>query len=119
MKRVKIALFLTTLIVLSYEFLSLDGIAGIVFPIAFPDSTIYSARWNYWGYRRVRKGMSMSDVMELLGPPIRQWNNEVENDKIETRFAYTRSSTDSHFRIRQIVFREGKVVGKFHEYYVD
>lgn len=119
MKRAKIVLSLATLIVLLYEFLSLDGIAGIVFPIAFHDSTIYSERWDYWGYRRVRKGMSMSDVMEMLGPPIRRWNNDVENGKIETRFAYTRSSSDSHFRIRQIVFRDGKVVGKFHEYYVD
>ena len=119
MRKTKILLVLATFIVLSYEFLSLDGIGGIVLPLAFPDSTIYSARWSYWRYRRVREGMSAAEVMELLGPPIRQWNNDMENGKTETRFAYTGSSSDSHFRVRQIVFRDGKVVGKFHEYYVD
>ena len=102
-----------------YEFLSLDGIAGIVFPLMFPDSTVYSEQWNYWSFRFVRKGMSVAEVMEMLSPPIRQWDNVNENGEVETRFAYTVSSSDSHFRIRQVVFRNGRVVSKFHEYYVD
>ena len=114
--------FLSGLILLTfalYEFLSLDGIAGIVFPLMFPDSTVYSEQWNYWSFRFVRKGMSVADVMEMLGPPIRQWDNVNENGEVETRFAYTVSSSNSHFRIRQVVFRNGRVVSKFHEYYVD
>ena len=103
----------------AYEFLALDGIAGVVFPLMFPDSTVYSVRWNYWSYRLVRKGMSVADVTEMLGPPMQQWDTDVGNGEIETRFAYTISSSDSHFRIRQIVFRGGKVVAKIHKYYVD
>ena len=65
-----------------YEFLSLDGIAGIVFPLMFPDSTVYSEQWNYWSFRFVRKGMSVAEVMEMLGPPIRQWDNLLNNSNL-------------------------------------
>lgn len=107
------------LVALSCEVMSLDGIAGVLIPLFFPDSTVYSEQWDYWSYRFVRNGMTVAEVTEKLGPPIEQWSYDIGNGKRETRFAYTISPSSSHYRIRQIVFRDGKVVGKFHEYYVD
>ena len=114
-----LSIFVLLLVTLSCEFVSLDGIAGVVCPVFFPENTLYSEQWNYWAYRFVRNGMSVEEVTEKLGPPIKQWSYDIGNGKIETRFAYTISPSDSHYRIRQIVFRDGEVVGKFHEYYVD
>lgn len=114
-----LSVFFLLAIPVSCELMSLDGIAGVLCPLIFPDSTVYSEQWDYWSYRFVRNGMTVAEVTEKLGSPIKQWSYDIENGKRETRFAYTISPSDSHYRIRQIVFRDGKVVGKFHEYYVD
>ncbi len=104
-----------------YEIVSLDRISGILLPLSglYPDTTVYANNWNYMKYRKIQKADTIEDVKKQLGNPLNVWTNELENGKSETRFAYTVSRSDSHFRIRQIIFRDGKVVSKFHEFYVD
>ncbi|MBR1609720.1 MAG: hypothetical protein IJ678_08925 [Kiritimatiellae bacterium] len=100
-----------------YEILSLDGWLGLLFRQFFPDTTVYAPEWNYWKFRWVRTGMTKERVLSLLGTPLETWPWD-SNPAVET-WAYTRSSEDSHFELRCIWIKDGKVIGKEAEYYVD
>ena len=112
-------LLLVIIVFVMYEIVSLDGIIGLLGPILFGDTTIYSDRWNYWRYRSVKRGMTVDEVTQLLGEPLNKTDNEFWPDGPDFIFHYSRSSCDSHYRERSIGFKNGRVVKKYSEFYVD
>lgn len=94
--------------------LSLDGARGMVFSMIFPDTTSYAAGYSDNAFRGIGIGVADSDVSCMLGEPL-------ERDQTNgcVRWRYTRSLSDSHYRVRQINFENGKVKSKTHYYLVD
>lgn len=99
---------------LAYSLYSLDGIRGAIFHTIFPDTSVYAVGYSDAAYRKVRIGDAQELVRSLLGEPI-------ERDLIVgiERWRYSRSKSDSHYRMRQISFKNGRVVSKEHYYLVD
>lgn len=92
----------------------LDGVKGLVFPIVFPDSTVYAPNYKEDAFRKLSLGMSKQDVIRVLGPPL-------EKDTCDglERWRYSGSSSDSHYRVRQLIFKNGHVVERTAFYLVD
>ncbi len=58
-------------------------------------------------FTEIEEGMRQERVRGILGKPVRE------------SWAYSKSPGSSHFRIRTIMLKDGIVIKKFHEFYVD
>ena len=126
----------------AYEVFSLDGLYGLVSSLGSTDCTSYAADYSPEKYRRIRKGMTVEQTLSLGGEPIgcrirnhahagrcetiwHEWSREcrervVANPDILERLCYTKSNpSDSSYRIRDVVFKNGEVDYKFSEFYGD
>jgi hypothetical protein len=109
-----LAVAATALITFSVMSNDLDGIRGYIMRIFFRDTTIYADRYSDKGFRDLALGSETDAVRARLGDPI-------ESDICEDmeRWRYTKSKSDSHYRYRQLSFKNGRLIKKEHYYYVD
>lgn len=102
----------STLVVLQ----PMDGSLGwLASQTAGREDTVYAAGYSDAAFRKVSEGMTEREVAELLGEPLEMYS--VEPDLVGWRYA--RSADDSSYHVRAILFRDGRVVEVFCEFYVD
>ena len=99
------------------HFIMLDGLDGFIWSRMLHDDTRYSERYSDAAFREVRVGMTESEVTRLLGAPLRAYTPDRSRDW--TSLWFSESPTDSNFRRRTVELRDGKVIGKQSEFYVD
>ena len=93
---------------------SLDGVDGMLLGLVLPDDTVYAEQYSDAGFRQVAIGVSEAEVRRILGPPL-----EIGAHDGASLFRYTRTANDSNYYVRVIVFRDGRVSEKRHQFYVD
>lgn len=91
-----------------------DGIRGLVLSSLFKDTTVYAPQFDEDVFRNIRIGADTTTVRKVLGEPL-------ERDVIQglERWRYSKSSSDSHYRVRQISFEQGRVISKSAYFLVD
>ena len=92
-----------------------DGVGGIIGALVWTEDTAYASGYTLDGWKRVRVGMSRSQVEAILGPP----HATFAEDQPEMSAGWSYSPGDTHFRCRVLRFRNGVVVSKHSEFYVD
>lgn len=97
------------------HYVSLDGLDGLFFASVLREDTEYAPRYSHQAFRRVHPGMPSQRVLELLGEPLERTPSTNQRET----WRYSRSPSDSHYRLRAVQIAEGSVVGLFHEFYVD
>ncbi len=110
---------------------TLDGIGGYVWPLGFPDTTVYSENYSHRAFRAVEAEMNEDDVLAFLGEPYEIWYRDPDFQRTYDRRAiqpssdityiwrYSHSPNDSHYRMRHVHIKDGIVVRRHSEYYVD
>ena len=93
----------------------LDGLDGLLFSLMFSEDTEYAPRYSDGAFKAVHPGTSTDRVRELLGEPLER----VSRGEPWETWRYSRSPSDSHYRVRAIQVAEGRVIAVFHEFYVD
>ena len=71
------------------------------------DDTQYATTFSDREFRRISVGMTESEVRSLLGDPFDRW--AVDGDQTVTAWRWTRSPLDSHYKVRVVVFKDGRV----------
>ena len=124
--------------------LLLDGLTGAILPFFYGDDTVYARGYSDTKFRRVTEGMTPAEVAALLGRPLREVREyeqgasrlEVEIDEdgrvrsgslpasdlrppSVALWSFTRTPSDSSYRVRVVRFRNGLVEKTVHEYYLD
>lgn len=96
------------------HFALLDGVRGLVLPIIFKDTTVYAAGYEENTFKHLHIGVNTAAVLQALGSPL-----QVDECNGQQRWRYTESSSDSHYRVRQIIIENGLVVAKQSYFLVD
>ena len=91
-----------------------DGIRGLVLPVFFPDTTVYAPNFQEDAFRKLGLGVDKQEVIRSLGPPL-------ERDTCEglERWRYSQSASDSHYRVRELVFENESLAEKTAFFLVD
>jgi outer membrane protein assembly factor BamE (lipoprotein component of BamABCDE complex) len=93
------------------------GIFGFFYCSIFYNSYLYtdfSKEYTESGFTKIKPGMSQSQVLFLVGEPLRK-DSSIES----ATWTYSRSSRWSHYRSRGVIFSNGKVKEAFSYTYVD
>lgn len=114
-RRQAIAGLVSVGLTLSLPAVLLDGWPWALMPLVWEDDTEFAAGYSPLGFLRVRTGMTPAEVTGLLGSPLEQYT---ASDAKET-WRWTRSPHSSSYRMRAVVFRNGRVAEKYSEFYVD
>jgi outer membrane protein assembly factor BamE (lipoprotein component of BamABCDE complex) len=93
----------------------LDGLSGLAFTMVASDTTEYSKQYSDEGFRRVRVGMTEEQVLRDVGPPLEKFDTKEGS----SGWRYSRSCSDGNYRIRVVLFRDGRVVERIAEAYFD
>lgn len=99
---------------------ALDGVSGVVLDLFLEDDTVYTTSYSDAGFRAVRVGMTLHDVEKLIGRPESTWSLEDRGGQPgEVGARWSHSPGDTHYRVRVLLFRDGRVSRKHCEFYVD
>lgn len=119
-----VAFFTTILLVANFDRILIDGIHGELAGLLFKTDTKYAENYSHSKFKKIKTGMNEAEVSAIIGEPICKWhtfflkNGEcVTTDTIS--FQYSESPGDTHYRLRQIYFFEGKVAEKDGYFYID
>ena len=96
---------------------SLDGLEGLALRAALGDGATWSAEYSALGFWRVRHGMTPGDVLALAGTPLEQYDVTGRPGLIGWR--WTQHPHDTHYSVRVVLFKQGRVVEKRSHFYVD
>lgn len=107
----------TVVVLLGLHAVSLDGLDGTFFSLISVDGGEYAPQYSGFGFWRIAEGMTQSEVLSLVGPPLEEWRLPHEPDVV--RWGWTRDPNSATHRIRSVAFRASRVVEKHAEYYVD
>ncbi len=97
---------------IAWQLISLDGLVGLLFG-SFDDRTEYAPQYSAIGFWFVHDGMPEAEVRELVGDPLETYVHEPG----VTAWRWTRSGNS--YRVRVVLFREGRVIRKISEFYLD
>jgi outer membrane protein assembly factor BamE (lipoprotein component of BamABCDE complex) len=93
-----------------------DRLAYAVFMM--DDDTRFSPRYDEESFRKIIPGMSKSDVVELLGEPLKKDKTGTRNYSEVWRFS--EADPDRNYWFRVVLFdAQGKVVRREAKYFVD
>ncbi len=95
---------------------ALDGGGGCLTPLVFREDTEYASGYSAPAFQQLRLGMTEQEVLALLGSPLDRWPRMESG---EVGWQWTRSPGSNSYRVRSVVFRSGRVVEIFHEFYID
>jgi hypothetical protein len=97
----------------------LDGYDGWALSLlAMKEDTVYAAGYSDAAFRRVDIGMTEREVAALLQEPLEIYTAKL-GAELMPGWAYTRSAADASYRVRCILFRDGRVAKVLHEFYLD
>jgi hypothetical protein len=98
------------------EVYALDGWAGCFLPALYTrEDTEYAPGYSHAAFRKLRLGMSDSDVLALLGPPLERYPVK----GLDEGWRWTRSPRDRSYRTRVVLFQNGTVSEIRHGFYLD
>jgi hypothetical protein len=96
------------------------GVKEAIWDLALTDDTVYAPGYTDEGFNSVTVGMSEREVLRRLGPPIDgPYFPQAADPDWDKGMRWTRSAHDSHYKIRVILFRQGRVADKHAGFYVD
>lgn len=82
--------------------------------------TNYSVGYTNNRFNKISVGMSEKEVIEILGEPITRFNPYKNNEKLHfVSLVYSRSPSDTHYKIRQVYLDNGVVAEVVAYFYVD
>jgi hypothetical protein len=94
-----------------------DGPFGVLADVGLlEDTTIYPERFSEWRFRRITLGMPLPEVLQLMGPPLDEYNVKRSG---EHGLRFARSAGDGSYRVRVVLFRDQRVSMVRSEYYAD
>jgi hypothetical protein len=115
--RLGLAGIVAVLMTLSLPWVCFDGWPGALEPLLIGDDTDFAPSYSAYGFWRIRQGMTSREVLDLVGEPLERHRTSGE---VRTEgWRWTRSPHHSSYRIRAVVFKEGRVVEKESIFYVD
>ena len=104
----------------------LDGFGGAIFSLLLPDDTLWADGYSDDSFLAVRIGMERSEVYALLGKPLEvrpsptMFEFDARRHNLgEVLECWTQTPNNSHFHVRQVVFKGDTVVHKSSGFYVD
>jgi hypothetical protein len=115
--KLQIAAVVGVLLTAAFQFTLFDGWPGDLWALEFGDDTEFASGYSAFGFWSVRPGMTTGEVTALLGPALVRF--PVREQPGEEWWRWTRSPHGSSYRLREILFRQGRVVEKYSEFYVD
>ena len=123
LKKIKIFSYILISLCLSLLLInkfSLDGVEGLIFSTLLKEDTVYAPAYSDKGFKKIHQNMRMKDVIELIGNPLFKQTEFFEEYKSNIdRWWYSKSASSSHYRIREIRFKDGKVCEKIHYFWGD
>ncbi len=109
------ALGIGTHTIMHWDRIQIDGFSGEIWSVLRTPDTKYAPTYSHAGFNAVTIGMPQTEVLKQLGSPLLKWYPE---DGI-VAFQYSTSPTDSHYRLRQIYFKDHFVIKKTGYFWVD
>ena len=111
--RVYVAIGLVAAVGVLFQMASLDGWQGVFLPLLSESSeTVYALGYSYFGFRRLRIGMTTEEVRDRVGEPLHVVSRP--NGRVWT---YSDSPVSRSYRLRAVIFdssgRVAKVVAEF------
>ena len=98
----------------------LDGVDGVILSLAFETDTEYAPGYSDSRFLLIQPGMSRDLVHQILGEPFESWpSDEWSRSRWDFTESWARSPTDTHRFLRQIRFRDSRVVEIVSEFYID
>jgi len=83
------------------------------------DASVYAPGYSEAAFNRVQPGMSRSEVLALLGPPLVKYDGS-SNPKTSEIWRYSQAPPDKNYWLRIVIFdKNGIVSGKLGYYFVD
>ena len=116
--------------IVAIRYASCDGLGGVLLRLSGMDSTEYASGYSWWGFRTLHRGMTADDVLRRIGEPLERfgmteaphydagWKYRANNPNAEG-WDYSRSRSDSHYRMRIVVMRSGRIVDIVAKVYID
>jgi outer membrane protein assembly factor BamE (lipoprotein component of BamABCDE complex) len=96
--------------------LKLDGYSGLVLQkLLDTDDSEYSKKYTPSKFLKIKNGMTVRQVYDILGEPIRADKNGTEYFCLW----YSWSPKSTHYRRRNIIFTNNKVSEVQSEFYID
>ena len=104
---------------LAYICEPLDGYRGwFLSQLAQKEDTVYAPQYSNAGFRKIAVGMTDEDVIRLVGKPLETYSVSL-GGKQYIGWRFSRSANGASYRIRALLFREGRVSKIFREFYLD
>ena len=104
--------------VVSITFLHPDGLFGCVLGLPLASPTFYAPTYTFRGYYSIKPGMTEEQVIRLVGEPLGKYNNPGPNGTIVC-WRYTDDRLGENYKIRDVLFKDGKVFKKYSMLYLD
>jgi hypothetical protein len=109
------------------QVLRLEGPVGTVFHwLEGGGDTVFASGFSDIAFLRVETGMPIDEVIRLLGEPLDTYASQnapmghaADGVGWDTGLRWSRSPGDSSYSVRVVLFRNGRVVGRVSEFYVD
>jgi hypothetical protein len=112
-RRAGLTILALVVVAILFQMATLDGWQGVLLPLLSESSeTVYAPRYSYVAFRRIRIGMTVTEVKGLIGEPL----------KIVARptgdvWVYSDSPVSRSYRMREVMFdprgRVAEVVAEF------
>jgi hypothetical protein len=93
-----------------------DGVGDNLLAALAADFTRYAPTYTESGFLAVVRGMPADEVRKLLGEPLKTVEHPAQS---RMTWIYSEPTTDSNFRIRAVVFTNGRVSDVVSSYYFD
>ena len=101
------------------EVIRLDGFIGEISGLLLTTDTQYAPHYSHRNFAQLKVGMTEQEVIDLVGEPLKRWQPYNKNQPPFTVFQYSQSPSDTHYRLRQVHFGEGRVVEVVSYFYGD
>jgi hypothetical protein len=95
----------------------LDGWPMWLLSGVFGHDTEYAPSYSPLAFLLVRNGMAEEQVLSMVGEPLETHRSQSDSQLVV--WLWTRSRNSSNYRVRVITFRQGRVVEKCSEFYLD
>ena len=123
MKRFFIIIFIIVIlfgidIIINSDRVKLDGKIAEIQTLFFTSDTKYSEKYTHEKFNEIKIGMSEKEVVNILGEPISKFKPHKDSRNIKlinhVAYQYSYSPSSSHFRVRNVIFDQGKVIEIIH-----
>lgn len=104
------------------QLIRLEGVVGTIFHVVTGGGdTVYAAGFSEDRFLKIVIGMSESEVVTLLGEPLDRYHPQAGNGPSiwNMGMRWSRSANDSDYSVRAILFKDGVVVDRLSEFYLD